>query len=283
MSTETTSWNDDDLVLYYYGEAERATEIEAALAAAPALAARYAELCRVLDAVDGALHAPERPAGYGAEVWRQLAPRLRTGRAGRSTTTRWRGWLAERWREPLLPLPAGWGALGGLAAAAAILLTLGFVLGRLLAPVGEPARVAAATPPASARDQILVSTVARHLERSERLLVQVANTEPETAEPVDLAAERRWAEDLLAANRLYRQSARQGGRPRLAAMLDELEPLLLELAHAPDELSAEELATLRERIEERALLFKMRVVAERLERLERERRPAAGRNVPSVL
>ena len=175
-------------------------------------------------------------------------------------------------------------AAGAAAGAAAL---PGFVFASAADPVAA----------AAARDQILLSALAGHLERSERLLVEVANAEPEEPErPADLAAERRWAEDLLAANRLYRQSARQGGRPRLAAVLDELEPLLLELTHAPDELSAPELATLRERIEERALVFKMRVVGdrlqrlqrlqrlERLERLERRRRTAAAdQTTPSIL
>jgi hypothetical protein len=275
---------DDDLILFYYGEAERATEIEALLAGSPELAARYEELRRVLDAVDDAMPVPQRPEDYGAQVWRRLvtaAPHLRARRS--SAAAGWRGRLLDRWREPLWPAVAGWRSLPRLAAAAAVLLAVGFLLGRVFQPAGEPPRVAAAGLPAAGRDQILVATVANHLERSGRLLLEVANTEPEPAEVVDLGAERRWAEDLLAANRLYRQSARRGGRPRLAALLDELEPLLLELAHTPEEMPAEELATLRERIEERALLFKMRIVADRLERLERRRRAAAGPDVRTVL
>ncbi len=277
---------DDDLILFYYGEAERATEIEALLAGSAELRSRYEELRRVLDAVDEALPVPERSEGYGAEVWRRLAPRLPVTpglRPVRSSPAAWRPRLRDRWRDPLWPAAAGWGSLPRLAAAAAVLLALGFLLGRGLPPAGEAPRMAATGLPAAARDQILVATVASHLERSERLLLEVANAEPEPEEVVDLAAERRWAADLLAANRLYRQSARQGGRPRLAALLDELEPLLLDLAHAPDELPAGELGALRERIEERALLFKMRIVADRLERLERQRRPAPGATTRTIL
>jgi len=106
--------------------------------------------------------------------------------------------------------------------------------------------------------------VAEHLERSERLLVEVSNDEAGELVP-ERAAERAWARDLLAANRLYRQSTEEGGRPRLAALLDELEPFLLELAHAPEEAPAGEMDDLRQRIEDRALLFKVRVVSRRLE------------------
>ena len=48
-------------------------------------------------------------------------------------------------------------------------------------------------------------------------------------------------------------------------MLDELEPFLLDLSHAPDELPAAELAALRERIANQALLFKVRVASDHLE------------------
>ncbi len=48
-------------------------------------------------------------------------------------------------------------------------------------------------------------------------------------------------------------------------MLDELEPFLLDLAHAPDDLPAEEIEALRERIAAQSLLFKVRVASSRLE------------------
>jgi hypothetical protein len=106
--------------------------------------------------------------------------------------------------------------------------------------------------------------VAAHLERSERLLTEMANAKTEGS--LDVSAERQWARDLLAANRLYRQSTRQGGRPQLTSLLDELEPFLLELSHGPSEVPAGELADFRARLEERTLLFKMRIVSRRLER-----------------
>jgi hypothetical protein len=118
--------------------------------------------------------------------------------------------------------------------------------------------------PAEARERILTRTVAVHLESSERLLTELANSETDGA--VDLSAERRWAQDLLTANRLYRQSARNGGRSRIAALLDELEPLLLEIAHGPSEIPADEIEDLRARIEDQSILFKMRVASQRLER-----------------
>ncbi|HKV08474.1 MAG TPA: hypothetical protein VJ725_10065 [Thermoanaerobaculia bacterium] len=225
--------DDDDLVLYFYGEAENPEEIERLLAGSPELAARYETLKRVLAAVD-ALPVPERPESYGARVWARLRPQLEAPAR--------RAWWPVR-------LDLRWALTG---ATAVLLLAVGFLAGRL-----SPRPVM----PEEGRERILLAAVADHLDRSERLLMEVKN-----GDASGLEAERAWARDLLAANRLYRQSAGQGRNPRLAALLDELEPFLLELAHAPEgEAPAEELDDLRQRIDDRALLFKVRVVSHRLE------------------
>ena len=234
------TYSDDDLVLFFYGEADDPVALREALAADPELRARWEELESVLSAVD--LPVPERSAGYGAQVWARLRPRLE-----------------RRSFWSFMPRPQlGW-------AVAALLLVIGFVAGRYL-PGWQQPRIL----PEPARDRILAGAVAGHLESSERLLVEVANA----GESPDLSAERAWAQDLLEANRLYRQSARHGGRKRLATLLDELEPFLLELAHTPDETSPEEMQALRDRIEEQALLFKVRILGERLERSVRQTRTA---------
>lgn len=223
--------DDDDLILYFYGEGEDPEEIGRLLASSPELKARYETLERVLAAVD-ALPVPERPEFYGARVWARLRPQLEAP----ARRTWWPVRLDLRW------------ALTGVAAV--LLLAVGFFAGRLSPRSTAP----------DGRERIRLAAVAQHLERSERLLVEVAN-----GDASGLEAERAWARDLLAANRLYRQSTEQGGNPRLAALLDELEPFLLELAHAPGETPAEELHDLRQRIDDRALLFKVRVVSHRLE------------------
>lgn len=226
---------DEDLILYYYGEAEDTEEIRELLEGSPELSARYEALCRTLDAVDDAVRAPERPESYGAEVWKRLEPRLP--------------------RKSPLPFPVQWGWL----AAAVLLLAVGFLAGRFLPrPGGQEALTA------EARERILTRTMAAHLERSERLLTELANAETDGS--VDISAERRWAQEILTANRLYRQITRREGRPMLSSLLDDLEPFLLELAHSPSEIPEEDLADLRARMEEQALLFKMRVVSQRLGR-----------------
>lgn len=232
------TYSDDDLVLFFYGEHDDPVAVREALAADPELRGRYAALESVLAAVD--LPVPERPEGYGARVWARLLPRL-------EKKPFWSGIFTPR---------LAW-------ATAVLLLVVGFVAGRFW-----PQAPQALSQPA--RDRILAGAIAGHLESSERLLVEVANAGP--GEDLDLSAERAWAQDLLEANRLYRQSARHGGRKRLATLLDELEPFLLELAHATDETSPEEMQALRDRMDEQALLFKVRILGEKLERSARQTR-----------
>jgi len=260
--------HDDDLILYFYGEAEGAEEIDNLLAGSADLRARYDALCRTLEMTGEGLPVPARPDSYGAEVWERVRPLLPESPVavsqGKVLTA------PGRWRRPSPGGREGTGvrghrrALAGLAAAAVVLLVVGFVAGRFWPRPAAPRVPTQVAFSAEARQRILVHTVAAHLERSERLFIEVANGAVKGS--VDVSAERQWARDLLAANRLYRQSTRQGGRPRLTSLLDELEPFLLELSHGPNEIPAGEIADFRARIAERSLLFKLRIVSQRLER-----------------
>ena len=249
----STKHTDDDLILFFYGEAPDPVGMRQALAEDAELRSRFEALEQVLTSVE--LPVPERPESYGAQVWARLRPELE--RPVRRSLRNYLGGLSGPW-----VLSPGWASAG---AAAVLLLMIGFLAGRFW-PAPESTVARGLSDPV--RDRILAGEVAGHLESSERLLVEVSNADPE--DPSELSAERVWAQELLEANRLYRQSARHGGRQRLASLLDELEPFLLELAHASDETSPEEMAELRGRIEEQALLFKVRILGERLERSIRQ-------------
>ena len=98
--------------------------------------------------------------------------------------------------------------------------------------------------------------------------------------PIDISGERERAEHLVAANRLYRQTALATGDTGIADLLDELERVLVDLAASPEEISPEDLNAVRRRIESRSLLFKVRVVSsevrQRQQSVMQER--AAGRS-----
>ena len=62
-------------------------------------------------------------------------------------------------------------------------------------------------------------------------------------------------------NRLLRQSALHMGDTYHAALLDDLERVLLDIANSPADLPADDLGVLQRRIESQGLLFKVRVTS----------------------
>ena len=164
--------------------------------------------------------------------------------------------------------------------------------GRLSGPQDDPTApqaptLAGAEAPVAAADRILLAAAGDHLERSQRLLLDLVNTREE---PEPRSAAR--ARELVGGNRLLRQSAGLQGEAALADFLDDLERLLLDLAHAPsadDEAGAEEAAEtyedLRRRVQEEGLLLKLRLLDDALERRSRAaepRDPAASTPTPST-
>jgi hypothetical protein len=121
------------------------------------------------------------------------------------------------------------------------------------------------------RQRILLTSVADHLDRSERVLTDIMN-----GPRGDISAEQRWADDLLDASRLYRQDAVDAGEDSVASVLDELERNLIEIVHSPSRISAADLDQIRRRIDAASLLFKVRVMSDEL----RKREDAPDRSTP---
>jgi len=246
--------SEEQLVLYYYGE-DGSPDVAGHLAACEACRAQYAGLQRVLNVVDMA-PVPERNANYGAQVWSRLQPRL---------GSRGRGWTGVLW------WPARhWAA----AAAVAVLMVTAFLAGRYY-PHAQPVQQAANT--GQVRERILLIAVGEHLERSQMVLVELMNAAPGHA--LDVSSERDRAADLVAENRLYRQTAARAGDVRVANMLDQLEPVLLEIARGPDRLTSGQLERLRQRIESGGIMFKVRVVGSAVR--DREQKITVNQNSSS--
>ena len=108
------------------------------------------------------------------------------------------------------------------------------------------------------RERVLLVAVGDHLERSQMVLVELAHAE--TRGELDISAERQLADDLVASNRLYRQTAQQMGQENVAGLLDELERVLVEVARGPSTVSMGELADIQQRIEALGIVFKVKVV-----------------------
>jgi hypothetical protein len=142
---------------------------------------------------------------------------------------------------------------------------LAFLLGRftrerelqIAQPINEPAR-----------ERILLVAVGEHLERSQMVLVELQNAGG--SESVDISTERHWAEELVPANRLYRQAALRGrarrgeraGRAGARAGRDREQP---RPAGMPG------LEQIKQRIESQGILFKVRVIGSQVREREQTR------------
>jgi hypothetical protein len=232
---------EDELILHYYREIDRADlqRVESHLASCAECQAANEKLARVMAMVDSA--APiEAPAGFERIAWARLEPKLDANRDG---ALRRFFWFPQ------------WALAGGVAA----LVVAAFVAGRFsggdtavtspaVAVVGEvePARV-------------LNAAVGEHLDRTQMMLVELANAETDHADV--LSGEQARAADLVAANRLIRQSALQSGDAGVVDILEDLERVLLEIANAPADASSNQLTDLQSQITAQDLLFRLRVIA----------------------
>lgn len=243
-----THLSDDDLVLLHYREPAGA-EAEAHLASCAACAERLRALGSVL-ALATPPEPPERGEDYGARVWERLRPQLPLPEPRAKVV-------------PMRPrrLP---GAASFLALAAA--LVLAFLLGRRFPDQPQPLS-------AEVRERVLLVAVGDHLERSQMVLIELANAPG--GEGLNVKAQRALADELVSANRLYRQTAARSGEPALTAVLEELERVLVEVAAGPDALTPGDLAELQKRIESRGLLFRVRVIGSQVREREKDFVPRA--------
>jgi putative zinc finger protein len=233
-----THVTEEQLIAFVLDDVEAADRdrIQAHLAECEPCRAEAAALRATLEAAS-AQPVPERDDRYGAQVWARLEPKLGKAAPSRTSAIAWRGWLA----------------------AAVVLLAVGgaFLAGRLSHNTQAPTVAHATLDTGAIRERVVLAALGDHLDRTERALTEFVNAGD--GDHVDISAEQAWARDLLDANRLYRQSARGAASPALSQLLDELEPVLLDIVHSPSQLSAEEFQALRSRIEDRSLVFKLRV------------------------
>jgi hypothetical protein len=239
---------EEQLIAYQDGEASNRASFAAHIRECAECRAEVQRIAGMLAAFQ-ALPVPDPGEEYGRRVWQQIAPRLPEKRA--------------RWWQALLE-PRRLTAAGLVAA----LLLVAFLAGRVSKHPdnGNPALSAD-----QVRERVLLLAVGKHLGRSEMVLMDIANAEPQGpgVKQVNFSSQRRRAEDLLDENRLYRQTALQEGDTGLANVLDELERVLLDVAHSPRTVTPAQVKSIRQRIDDDGLLFKVRVLARQIEMQER--------------
>lgn len=224
--------SEEDLLDGYYGD----RQLDAHLAQCPECQARFAALREVLDAARD-FPVPIRSNDYGNQVWARLAPLL-------PPVKQRKPWFKSfHWV---------------MAPAIAALLLVAFFAGRSTVPRSTESLAIPAGISEKARERVLLLSLSDHLERSQIVLAEIENASPSRD---DLGSERDRARELLGANRLLRQTANRLGDTADAALLDELERVLLDVANSPATLNAGDLERLQDRIGQEGLLFRVRITS----------------------
>lgn len=240
--------SEDDLILLYYGEADDDGNVERHVSSCSVCQGEFARLRRALALVDENA-VPEPPPSFERTMWARLEPQLASRR--------------PRWMPRIWGTFPQWAFAGGMAA----LVLAAFLAGRFS---GGTAPVAPSERHADVSDRVLLVAVVDHLDRSQMVLVEFLNAA--TDGPAAIGSEQARARELVAANRLYRQSAAHTGDEMIGLALEDLERVLMEIANAPADASAEDLAVLREQIGPRGLLFRVRVVQSEMREREKSYR-----------
>ena len=242
--------SEEQLILHYYGEEGETLACEQHLESCENCRVAYGSLQRVLNVVDS-MPVPERGPEYGAQLWKRIEKQVPVRRRF--------GWLTA---------PGAWrlAAAGAFAA----LLVGAFLAGRffphnsrqtapeIVAKGGGSTMAVKAPGEQQVRERILLVAVGDHLERSQMMLIELVNTNAKG--PIDITSAQAKAEDLLSENRLYRQTADHTGDTAVSTVLDELDRVLLDIAHSPSKLSAGDLEQFRQRLQAEGILFKIRVL-----------------------
>lgn len=234
--------SEDDLVLLFYGDTDPNEEkaLTAHVDACSVCQPLWQEIRVTLRTVDAAA-VPEPPADFERVMWARVQRELDDIVV---PSAPW--YVVRRW------LPAG--------AMAAIVVALLVANRSWSGPAGGTTVPSTAEAATSQPERALLVAMDDHLERSELLLVELMNAPADEVLRPDF--ERGTADDLLWSGRLYRQTATHTGNAELAAMLEDLEGVLVEIARAPGELKRADLDALRARIEQDDLIFKVRVVTD---------------------
>jgi hypothetical protein len=237
---------EEELIAHTFAEDDK-EGVEQHLEACAECAKSYAALRSDLAEMEFA-EVPPRDALHGKRVWESISGLLPAYEARKQS------WLrGELWR--------------GLsyAAACTALATCTFIGGRLWER--KHAQTVAGNHSqqkqpsvAQSPQRVVVVVLSDHLDRSERLLMELKHADAGSAEM--LSPLRDEARSLLAANRVCRQKAKHDD-PALTTALDDLDRLLAELANQPGDLNSASITRLQDEMNADRLLFEVRVLRSR--------------------
>ena len=252
---------EDELFAYREGEMKGRETIAAHLQECGECRGELERMEEVFQALN-AMPVPDPGEEYGTKVWRQIASRL-PEHAPKRDANWWSAWFAPRRLVAV-----------GVAAA---LLVLAFYAGRKTgtSKIGDELADAG-----KIRERVLVVAVGEHLGKSEMILMELSNAQPAEGgkKLINISTAQKRAEDLVEENRLYRQTALEGGDNAMASTLDELQRVLLDVANSPAEVTPAQFASIQKRIAAQGILLKVRVVRQELRTEAKERGMAPAQN-----
>jgi hypothetical protein len=125
-----------------------------------------------------------------------------------------------------------------------------FALNTEPAPATDPTATPERVRPADTQ-----TLTAIHFEKSETLLVSFRNVRLDTRESAaEVAYERKRAQQLVMQNMILRREADAKGDVQTASLLENLEPILLDIANLPDKPDSKAVRTIRERVDRKNIV-----------------------------
>jgi hypothetical protein len=228
----------EEMMAHYYSEGFSKAEAERHLQACQQCAQAYADLSQLLGSVP-ASDVPLRGSEYGAQVWQSIQRSLQPYGPKQKRRFYWPRFTY---------------------AAAGLLFLAGAFWGRMWEHAHSKPLVAGSEQ--QTKQRVVLFVLDNHLDRSERLLVQLNHAGGE-GDYVDFRLQAE-AQQLLSDNQLYRQSAAQAGDPLLNAALDHLERVLVEVANSSSGLTSRDIASIQKEMNTQGLLFQIRVLRARV-------------------
>ena len=237
---------EDELVMQHYGDltGPDRMRIRVHLEHCPDCRSALEDIRTALALVDAA-DVPEPGPDFEQAMWSRIAPRLQESRQRPRRRTSW------------VPYAAAAGLILATAAGFWTIRT-----GRSAVPSASMD----VTSDSRVRERVLHTALDDHFAQTQVLLVELLNA-PD-AETTSWTFEQTVASDLLASGRLYRTTAVANGDTHIVEILDELEPVFVEIARSPETFDRRDVDSLRARIDRDDLLFKVRAASNELRGVE---------------
>ena len=117
-----------------------------------------------------------------------------------------------------------------------------------------------ASVPERVRSADAETMTAMHFENSETLLLTFKNVRlDESGSAAEVSHERKRAKQLVFQNMMLRREADASGDVQISSLLENLEPILIDIANLPDQPDAEAIRVIRERVERKNIVALLRV------------------------